>query len=208
MNIPTHQTTRVKGMLLWGTLIFTALLLSGCQEVFTYSLFEGMQRDPSSLPPEQQISLAKNALANNDKDLMEDLYDEIVAIAADDPEQYALAAQIAMSLSGVTDVIEEAGTSGTSSDIEALAESLDTAMLANVATNVENAVAAGVTVEPSVYIAAAGAELLEYLSGVGDDTIPDPSTWDGNASAELDNAWDYLVAAGEDPTSLYESLQP
>jgi hypothetical protein len=186
-------------------LLLLSLLLAGCQEVFTYSLFEGLQRDPSDLPPEQQISYAQSALAAGDVEAMADIYDEIVALAADDPDLYLLAADLAMGASGITGVISDVLSDPAAFDYTTDLASVDLVMLANVAANVlaaETAGVAGITDEQ--YVTAAGAEILQFLEGGGDLTLVDwtNSTTAAVSGSEIENAYNFLVSAGQDPATF------
>lgn len=210
MNIP-HTTTRALQLIITGSLLLLALLLSGCQEVFTYSLFEGLQRDPSSLPPEQQISFARSALASGDPDAMADIYDEIVDLAADDPELYLLAADLAMGASGITNVVDDVLSADDPStlDFNTVLASVDLVMLANVADNVLAAEAAGVGgVTEEQYVAAAGAELLQYVEDPANDlanidwSVDPPTESGGPAPQEILNAYSFLQSTGQDPAEF------
>jgi hypothetical protein len=55
------------------------LLLGGCEAVFTYSPFTGLQRDPSNFTPEQRLSYAEDALASGDLGAMQAALDAIKA---------------------------------------------------------------------------------------------------------------------------------
>ena len=180
--------------------------ISSCQELFTYSLMESLQRDPSSLPPEQQISYAESALASGDTAAMADIYDEIVALAASDPELYLLAADLAMGASGITDVLGDALADPGSFDYTTGLASIDLGMLANVADNVIAAETAGLAsiVTDEQYVAAAGAEVLQFLEGGGDLSTID---WTDSTSAalsgtEIENAYNFLISAGQDPATF------
>ena len=187
-------------------ILLVGFLFIGCQEFFTYSLFEGLQRDPADLPAEQQISYARSALAAGDVDAMADIYDEIVGLAADgnDPELYLLAADLAMGASGLTDVIADVLTDddpGTL-DYTVVLAGLDTAMLGNVSVQVLAAEGAGGTPTTEQYLTAAGAELLGLLEGGG--TLPaDWSAVTADPAGSADQkALYFLQQAGEDPEAF------
>ena len=187
-------------------ILLVGLLLIGCQEFFTYSLFEGLQRDPADLPPEQQISYARSALAAGDVDAMADIYDKIAGLAADgnDPELYLLAADLAMGASGLTDVIADVLTDddpGTL-DYTVVLAGLDTAMLGNVSVQVLAAEGAGGTPTTEQYLTAAGAELLGLLEGGGSLPDPWPATPPDPLVTPADKALYFLQQAGEDPEAF------
>ncbi len=180
-------------------------LLSACQELFTTSLMEGLQRDPSNLPPTQQVAYAEDALEAGDTAAMADIYDEIVDLAADDPEQYLLAADLAMGLSGISETFETVMSDPGSVDIDTVLEDMDLAMLTDVDNHIAAAIAQGITPTEGQYAAAAAAIIIEYLdpdldgdiaeAGSGDLTTVD---WDSPPAALADAAA-YLTAAGYDP---------
>jgi hypothetical protein len=58
-------------------LVAGLLLLDGCEAIFTFSPFTGLQRDPSSLTPEQRLTYAQDALASGDLSAMQDALDAI-----------------------------------------------------------------------------------------------------------------------------------
>ena len=187
-------------------LLLLSLLLAGCQELFTYSLFQGLQRDPSDLPPEQQISYAQSALAAGDIDAMADIYDEIVALAADDPDLYLLAADLAMGASGITGVISDVLSDPAAFDYTTDLANVDLVMLANVADNVLAAEVAGVAgITDEQYVTAAGAEALQWLK-LGNSLPTDTAGWNAvtadPAGSELEATKYYLVQAGQDPADF------
>jgi hypothetical protein len=75
------------------------LLLGGCEAVFTFSPFTGLQRDPSNLTPEQRLSYAQDALASGDLDAMQSALDAI----KDDTSHTAVytSAKLEVELSGL-----------------------------------------------------------------------------------------------------------
>lgn len=205
-----HQSRSFLRRSILPGILLLSLLLSGCQEVFTYSLFEGLQRDPSDLPPEQQISYAESALASGNADAMADIYDEIVALAADDPDLYLLAADLAMGASGITDVISDVLSDPAAFDYTTDLAGIDLVMLANVAANVLAAETAGVSgITDEQYVTAAGAELLQWLEGGG--ALPSNSTeWDAVTAdpggTDIEAAKYYLVQAGQDPLTFTDTF--
>jgi hypothetical protein len=203
-----HQSRSFLRRSILPGLLLLSLLLAGCQEVFTYSLFEGLQRDPSNLPPEQQISYAESALAAGDIDAMADIYDEIVALAADDPDLYLLAADLAMGASGITRVVDDILSADDPStiDFNTVLQSVDLTMLANVADNVLAAEAAGVGgISDEQYVTAAGAEILQFIENPANDITTVDWTNATTAAAsgpEIENAYNFLVSAGQDPATF------
>ncbi len=205
MNDISRNTKYIKTAVI--LLFLTALLfLSGCQELFTTSLMEGLQRDPSNLPPEQQVSYAESALASGDTAAMADIYDEIVDLAASDPELYLLAADLAMGASGIVDVVDDAITDPSSFTYTTDLTDVDMTMLGYVADNVIAAEAAGLAAEISEeqYVAAAGAEILQYLEVNGDLSGVDwtNATTAAASGSEIANAYNFLTSAGYDPSTF------
>jgi hypothetical protein len=84
--------------------VLLALVLAGCQDMFTTSLFSFMQRDPADLPPAQQVAWAEQALASGDPDAMAKAF----AMLEDNPNQTYLAASLAAELSGVPQALAQA----------------------------------------------------------------------------------------------------
>jgi hypothetical protein len=84
------------------------LAFAGCEAIFTASPLSFLQRDPSKLSDEQKISWAEAALASGDEEAMADAYAAISDLAAGstDPELTHLAANLALELSGVTEIID------------------------------------------------------------------------------------------------------
>lgn len=198
---------RVSALIISLVLLIPGLLvITGCQEVFTYSLFEGMQRDFSSLSREQKISYAEDVLASGDAKAMAEIYDEIAAMAANDPELYLLAADLAMGASGITDVIGDFMSDPDAFDYTTDLASIDLAMLSNVADNVLAAETAGLSgISEEHYVAAAGAEILQWLE-LGNSLPVDSAAWDA-VSADplgdnLEKAKYFIVQAGQNPAEF------
>jgi len=84
------------------------LAFAGCEAIFTASPLSFLQRDPSKLSDEQKITWAEAALASGDEEAMADAYAAIADLAAgsSDPELTLLAANLALELSGVTEIID------------------------------------------------------------------------------------------------------
>ena len=125
------------------------LLLSSCQQIFTYSALESWaQRDPSGLSDEQQVAYAESALASGDSEAIAAAY---LAIAgSDDPDTNLLASELAFAGSGVSDAIGDAAAlleSGEGDFMELLTD-LDGDMLIAAAEEFESAIVSG-EVEPT-----------------------------------------------------------
>ena len=102
-----HKT---KIVLFLFILVGFAIILGSCQQVFTRSLFSFLQRDPSTLSPEQQLIWAENALASGDPAIIKQAYDVLKDAAADSPangELNYMAANLALELSGIPDMLTQ-----------------------------------------------------------------------------------------------------
>jgi hypothetical protein len=112
------------------------VLATGCEAVFTASLFSFLQRDPSTLSPEQQVNWAEQALASGDPAAMAAGYAAIKdrAEASSDAELTYLAARLALELSGasamLTAVLTEEAELTNETDIEEIFGTLNAAYLA------------------------------------------------------------------------------
>jgi hypothetical protein len=84
------------------------LAFTGCEAIFTTSPLSFLQRDPSKLPDEQKIAWAEAAWASGDEEAMAEAYAAIADLAAGstDPELTHLAANLALELSGVTEIVD------------------------------------------------------------------------------------------------------
>ncbi len=83
------------------TLIAVAatLVLTGCELVFTTSPLAFLQRDPSKMSTEQQITYAQNALASGDRDAMAKAFQSLKG--SSNPEVQLLAVDLAVGAAGV-----------------------------------------------------------------------------------------------------------
>lgn len=87
------------------------VLMSGCQEVFTYSPLENLARDPANLSTEQQVTYAETVLSSGTSEEIEAAFEVITAQLEDnpdDPELNLLAADLAIAGSGLDDAINTA----------------------------------------------------------------------------------------------------
>lgn len=159
------------------------LALAGCENVFTTSLLSGLQRDPSTLSPEQQVRYAEEALASGDPEAMADAYRTLRT--SDDPETQLLAADLALGAAGLETTITGAlgELTGGGDPETVLAEALasfdedELAMMADAAALLAAASGDGaVTPTPEQYaFAAVGLVAVEVAGNDGDlesTTIP------------------------------------
>lgn len=146
------------------------VIFTGCQNVFTFSPFSGLQRDPSNMSPEQKKQYALDALSSGDAESMGEAYDAIAELLADDPdngELHLLAADLGIGASGVGDLMNSIDPESGSQDMNSLLEGLDTEMLAGVDDHVAAAENAGETPSDSQYINAGAALVADAANDSG-----------------------------------------
>ena len=172
------------------------LLLGGCEALFTYSPFTGLQRNPSSLSPAQRITYAQDALASGDKAAMQAAYDAV----KNDPGTTAdyTTAELGIELSGLPTLI-----------IDAIAD--PSAVLPNGdATSVADFLAAHPDLQPSL-VMDAGARLQALDAGgfpiTANDRVLGAIGLALAASAGTTPAYD-LGAPGVDLTAAKSLLTP
>lgn len=183
-----------------------SLVLSACQAVFTYSPFSFLQRDLASLPPEQQVTRAQDALSTGDTDSIAAAYiaitDILEATDTPDPELSLLAADLAFAASGMTDVFTqvlqdpESLAGATSEDFTDTLESLDIELIAEGATHVKTAMEADAEVSSTQYVIAGLARLASAVEQAGsfDDVVgPEPTdAW----YEDMQDAESFLTLSG------------
>lgn len=191
------------------------LMLSGCEQIFTYSPLTWAQRDPANLSTEGKIAYATGALSS-DTATMQSAFDAIVDI--DDPDVQYLASQLAVGASGINDAIDnmvtalDAGVDPATIDAADILADLDQTYLQGAGSTLAAAEAGGVTVSDTDYIlAAASLVLSSAITGGGDqaalDTVissfpdPAPASYDpGQTDAE--NAAYFLSQTTTDITDI------
>ena len=86
--------------------------LTGCQDLFTRSAFSWAATDPANMSAAQLQTYAEGLVKAGDNEAMAEAYAALVetlpATAAEDPELYLLASDLAMGGSGLPDAITEA----------------------------------------------------------------------------------------------------
>lgn len=185
-------------------LILTVMILAaGCEAFFTFNVFSGLQRDPASLPPEQQVRYAEEALAGGDTEAMQAAFPLIAAQAADnpdDPELQLLAADLAIGASGVNDLIADFDPdTATADDLNDALSSVDTETLGEVAGYVQGAEDAGGTPSDAQYANAAAAIVINKAEAEGGFENID---WDTDTDIQL--AKQYADNAGIDIQGMFE----
>lgn len=209
---------------LWTLLyiVALALLLAGCEQMFTYSPLSWAARDPSKLSDEQQ---AQNAPVSGDIDDLQKAYDAIAD--SSDPDVQLLASQVALGASGfneaIEDIAKELKDGIDEADIDAgdILDDLDQTYLQAAGTSLAAAEAGGADISDTDYLlAAASLVLSEAITGGGDQSaldsavsaLPDPapSSYDPLAD-DIDNAAYFLAQASmtsDDIDSLLDMLNP
>lgn len=180
-------------LIISGVFMFTA-----CQAFFTYSPVAGLQRGIDDLSDDQKISRAEDALATGDTEEMQEAYEEVVEMLAEDPddtELLVLAAELAVGSSGAVDVVFDAIASGGDFDIDAALEGVDTEMLTDAADYVSAALDGGGTVSDETLVVAAAALVITVLEAGGD--ITDLETWDPESGTPLSSSVPELVEVSE-----------
>jgi len=181
-------------------LVLTSIFIyTSCQQIFTYSALEWAQRDPSNLPPAQQIAYAEAALASGDQAAVEAAYAALSS--SSDPDVQVLASQLAVSASGLEGAITEAIATLTF-DTSTIA-AIDGTWLANAETAMYAADTGNADITPEEYLAVATALIvMEAQSLVAPDTPNDINDVDiagataNQGGSNVDKALYYAVAAG------------
>jgi hypothetical protein len=178
-------------------------ICTGCQNVFTFSPFSGLQRDPSNMSPEQKKQYALDALSSGDAESMGEAYDAIADLLADDPdngELHLLAADLAIGASGVGDLMNSIDPESGSPDMDSLLEGLDTDLLAGVDDHVAAAENAGETPSDSQYINAGAALVADAADDSGSF---DDIDWENDTKVQ--KAKEYAEKGGMDIESFFSS---
>ncbi|MCK5153057.1 MAG: hypothetical protein KAQ93_01745 [Spirochaetales bacterium] len=166
---------------------------TSCQQIFTYSALEWAQRDPSDLPPAQQISYAESILSSGDTEAMADAYAVIDDLLEDDPDNVdlqLLAADLAIGGSGITDAIADLDLENLDTSVEDILAGIDLDLVAASAEHVEAAAALDPNaVSPEQYLNT-GLILLAQAADEAVDGFGDLSTINTG-----DLGWDTLVKA-------------
>ena len=208
--------------ILKGTLLIVLLpiLLISCEQMFTYSMFEWAQRDPSNLSEAQQISYAKSVLGSGDQQSMGDAYEAIKDNT--DPEVQLLASKLAVGASGINEAVEQALSdfeSGSTSSIGPYIDSLDQTMLDNAVKSMADATddsstASEVTSEE--YLTTAVACLILSLpadpgstdieAAVDDVQLAITNSNESKTGSDTFKAAYYLIQSGYDSADLESML--
>ncbi len=196
-----NKTTITIAAFSFAMLLF--VIFTGCQNVFTFSPFSGLQRDPSNMSPEQKKQYALDALSSGDAESMGEAYDAIADLLADDPdngELHLLAADLAIGASGVGDLMNSIDPESGSPDMDSLLEGLDTDMLTGVDDHVAAAENAGETPSDSQYINAGAALVADAANDSGSF---DDIDWENDTKVQ--KAKEYAEKGGMDIESFFSS---
>ncbi|GEM_PF-1747224 len=163
----------IKGMLFF---LLLPLILTSCEQVFTYSVFSWAQRDPSNLSKEQKVSYAQSVLGSGDQESMSEAYEAIKD--NQDPEVQLLASELAIGASGLNEAVENAiedldSIDSGDNNIEDYLSTIDTDMLNNAVESMTAALEDPETAEnvtPEQYVTVAAAVVI---SKVSDGTVSD-----------------------------------
>ena len=120
-----------------GIFLLFAFILSGCQALFTYSPVAFLKRTPANLTEDEKIQYAEYALAGGDETAIAAIYDVLKEEATDstDADLPFMAAQLALDLSGMPEVLDEILTSfidlaAASKSIESFSDIVDQVLAA------------------------------------------------------------------------------
>lgn len=84
---------------LWAAVIAGMLVIGSCEMVFTTSPLAFLQRDPSKLSAEQQVTFGRDALASGDRGQMTVAFELLKG--SDDPGVQLLAAELGIAAAGL-----------------------------------------------------------------------------------------------------------
>jgi hypothetical protein len=177
-------------------------ILSGCEQIFTYSPVSFLQRDPSTLSEEQKIRYAELALEGGDTETLRNAYEALEG--NDDPEVRLLASKLAVGASGINDAIADAVDamdSGESVDPATLLEDVDTDMLKNAVDSMSVADGDETTKENITsedYITTAAAAMIVAVEEDGTDlsTVDWENTTADKDGSNIEKSAYYLEQSG------------
>lgn len=180
------------------------ILLFSCEAVYTTSLLEWAQRDPSNLSTAGKIAYAEDALAAGDRDALKKAYDALKDTS--DPDLMPFVAELALGAAGVTEALADmlgkvaAGTSEAEiktalEDALAAFSAGDLDLIAEAAALIDAAVIGGADITAAQYFTAGVGMLVVALDKAvelgGDVYSIDTTTPDSPGEKALD----FLFAA-------------
>ena len=194
------------------------LVLSSCEQMFTWSPLAFLRRDPASLSEEQQIRYGRDALASGDRAAMAEAFDLLKD--STDPDVKLLAADLALGASGVDSVVAEviAGIAG-GGDLATIVDDAlssfadaDVALILAAAGLIESASADAAPSAEQYALAAVGLIVAAAQDAGGAANLDPPppgsdaETWVSQADGFLDAAVASLQASGNSTELLDELL--
>jgi len=150
-------------------------LLTACEQFFTTSPLEWAQRNPSSLPKEQRIAYAQQALGSGDTKELKKAYDAIKNI--NDPDTQYLASQVAIEASGINDAITKALEDPENVDTQKVLNDIDGEWLDNAEKSMAKADEDGADISKEDYVAMSAAMAIRYGQESG-GSLPEGSDID------------------------------
>ena len=187
-------------------LVLTSIFIyTSCQQIFTYSALEWAQRDPSNLPPAQQIAYAESILSSGDTAAMADAYAVIDDLVTADPgnvDLQLLAADLAIGGSGITDAIANLDLENLDTSVETILASIDLTLVAASADHIvaaeaidPSAISADQYLNTGLILLAKAADEAGGFSNLGD-----PLTTGDPGFSTLAQANDFIINGGGDIT--------
>ncbi len=183
--------------------IVTVVVFSSCQQIFTYSPLTWAQRDPSTLPPVQQIAYAESILTSGDTAAIAVAYAVIDKLVTADPsnvELQLLAADLAIGGSGISDAIGNLDLNNLDTSIEAVLSTIDLTLVAASASHVVAAEALDASaISAEQYLNTGLILLAQAADESGDFTTLNTITIGGTVEAgeaTLIQAEDFIVKGG------------
>ena len=187
------------------------IILSGCEALFTTSVFESLAKSPSEMSTAELETYAETVLSSGNSEDMAETFTAVEAslpeTAEEDTEAYLLATDLALGGSGLTDAITDIvpdimeGSIDDTFDYQTVLDSLDDTLIASsVDLFTEVAAVEGAEISESQYVNAAVAQALVLIDEAGGDVS---AVDDTDPRIDLITAW---AEAGGVDVSAYLSL--
>jgi len=203
-------------------LVITIFILTGCEDLFTTSVFESLAASPSDMTDAQLETYAESVLSSGDSGAMVAVLDAIedsltTTTAADDPELYLLATDLALGASGLTDALVEVVPDVLAGDIEMdetyytdLLESFDQELISDSVSTFEDVFDAAaaddtIVITESQYTNAAVAQALVLIDEAEGsmDIFENPTV---EQEEDVQNVLDWAEAGGVDLSTLIPDI--
>ena len=203
-----------------AALLFSVLLFTGCEQVFTANVFSSFTRDPSKLPFDQQVAYAESALSSGDAATMADAYDALAASLAKnnntDADLNLLASNLAVGASGLTDQLPDLvqaamdGNFATQADlataVDAVIPTIDYSYISAAQSQLADAKTNGGTITEDQYLMVAVGMVLQTADTAGTSINDITSSDDVAVKTFVNDAVADLTARGE-TSDLLTDLQ-